>query len=1047
MYGIFRKIINTVWICGTIAVGVCAVPRAMADDVRLDSAVLGAIEARSIGPAAMSGRITDIVAVPADPYPRIIYVGTAGGGVWKSTDGGLTFRPIFDDHVQSIGSLALDPQHPDTLWVGTGEINVRNTVSVGDGLYRTRDGGKTWEHLGFRESERIARILVHPRDSHTVYVCVLGHLWDDHPERGVYQTTDGGQTWKRILYVDETTGCVDLEMDPQEPNVLYAAMWQVRRWPWFFRSGGPGSGLYKSTDGGKHWRKIHRGLPKGELGRIEIAIAPSRPNRLYAIVEAKKTALYRSDDMGESWTQVSDAFGIQARPFYLAALQVDPQDYKRVYNPSYTLFVSRDGGKTFDTVMGADITSFAMAVHPDHQALWIHPRNPAVIILGTDGGVYISYDRGVHWRFVTNLPVSQFYHVSVDMRTPYWVCGGLQDNGAWCAPSETLDTGGVRNKHWQNVGGGDGFYAFFDPRDPNIVYYSWQGGHLQRRHLNTGEVRDIRPLPPPGDPPYRFNWNAAVALSPNHPGRVYIGAQFLFRSDDRGDHWEKISPDLTTNDPEKQRQFESGGLTIDNTTAENHCTITSISESPLDSSVIWVCTDDGNLQITRDGGQTWTNVVDRIPGLPPHTWCSHVEASRHVMGRAYVTFDGHRTGDMRTYVYRTDDFGATWVSLVTDELEGYAHVIREDVVNPDLLFLGTEFGLFISIDGGQHWVRFTGKFPKKVAVRDLVVHPRDHDLVIATHGRGIYIVDDITPLRHLTPDLIRKDVAILPGRPVVLRQPAPLQDFPGDTAFAGKNPQHGATITYYLKKRHIFGPLRIEILDAQGEVLRTLPTTKRRGINRVYWDLRLKPPKLPATPGLVPFFAWGPTVPEGTYRVRLVRGDTVVEGALVVRADPLAAHSPADRRARHALVMRLYRMLEDMAFMLDTVQSLRQQVQDRLKDIGTERKYRRLRRELERFQDALQAFQDAYTVKSFIHGQKLRENMIELYSAVVGYQGRPTEAQVQYADHLAEELRAAAQRLDTLLRQQLPAVNRRLRKRGLQELHRLTRAEFEKSRQ
>lgn len=1029
----------TLMLAGSVSLG-------KASKVKLDQSTFGALKARAIGPAATGGRITSIVGHPDDP--RVIYVGTAGGGVWKTVDGGVTFEPIFDKYTMSIGTIALDPSNPDRVWVGTGEINVRNTVSVGDGLYLSEDGGKTWKHMGFKNSERIAVIRIHPSNSQIVYVCVLGHLWNDHEERGLYKTTDGGKTWKRILYVDEKTGCIDLEMDPKEPDILYAAMWQVRRWPWFFKSGGPGSGLFKSEDGGKTWKKLREGLPSGELGRIELALAPSRPATLYAIVEAKTTALYRSDDTGLHWRKVNESLGVQFRPFYMAALEVDPKDHNRVYNPSLFLQVSEDGGRSFSSPEVGGSFEFGGGVHGDNQALWINPKDPDHLVLGTDGGVYVSYNRGGRWKFLGNLPVSQFYHVSVDNAEPYHVCGGLQDNGSWCGISRTFSGLGIQNKDWFNVGGGDGFYAVIDPQDPNIIYNSWQGGHLQFRNMKTGEVRDIMPRPSPGEPEYRFNWNAGFAMSPNHPGRIYYGAQFLFRSDDRGQTWERISPDLTTNDPAKQRQAESGGLTIDNTTAENHCTIYSIAESPKDDRIIWVCTDDGNLQVTTDGGKTWTNVVVNIPDLPPHTWCSSVEPSHHVRERAYVTFDGHRTGDMKTYVYRTDDLGKTWQSLVTDDLEGYAWVIREDLERPNLLFLGTEFGLFISVDGGQQWAPYRENFPR-VAVRDIVIHPRTHDLVLATHGRGIYIIDDITPLRALTEEILNTEAAVLPARPSIMRDVGFVQEFPGHDGYFGPNPPEGAVITYYLKKRHIFGDLKIEILDQNGKVIKTLPTTKRRGINRIYWDMRLRPPKVASARGLSgAFFSVGPRVADGEYTVRLIKGKNVYEGKITLIPDPVAGHSPEDRKIRHEAIMRLYNMQEDLAYLADTLKSLIDQANKLRTELESKKTKRGFQRELRRFADRLQAFRsELVEERGFVAGEKLREKVLDLYGSIMQYGGRPTDAQLRHIEYFADAMKKAEAQFQQILKRDVERMQKRLRREGFHPFKVMTREEFDKQRE
>ncbi len=1012
-------------------------PRLARPQVALDSDVLAGLAPRPIGPAVMSGRIAAIAGVAGDPVT--LYVGSAGGGVWKSDDGGTTFKPVFDQHPQSIGAIAVDPSNPKTVWVGTGETWVRNSVSVGLGIYKSTDGGDHWTLVGLKDSERIAKVVVHPTQSDVVYVCVTGHLWDGNDERGVYQTTDGGKTWTRLLFVNQDTGCADLALDPQNPQALYAAMWQFRRRADFFTSGGPGSGLFKSTDGGKTWAQLANGLPAGEKGRIAIAVAPSKPNVLYAVVESKQTALYRSDDAGATWREMNASNTVQARPFYFALVAVDPADDQRVYKPGFTLGVSADGGRSFSSFLTS-----AQSVHSDHHALWINPKNPYHLVLGTDGGVYVSMDRGAHWRHVKGLPVSQFYEVSYDMEWPYNVYGGLQDNGTWMAPSRGV--GGIQLSDWRSIGYGDGFHAFPDPTDRDLAYVEYQGGNLLRFRKSTGEIKDIKPYAGAGEPELRFNWNTPIHLSPQHTGTMYLGGQLLFRSTTRGESWERISPDLTTNDPARQRQRESGGLTIDNTTAENNTTIYTISESPRSPDVIWVGTDDGNLQVTRDGGKTWRNVAPNVPGLPKGTWVSHVEAGRHADGVAYATFDNHYAGDVKTYVYRTADYGATWRALATAELSGYAHVIREDLVNPDLLFLGTEVGLFVSVDGGAHWARIGGKFPP-VAVRDLQIHPRDHDLIIATHGRGIWILDDVTPLRHLTQAVLDSDVAILPTQPSTMVIPATVQSFPGDDEYVGQNPEEAASIVYYLKRRPLFGDLRVEIYDSSGALRATYPGERARGLNRVKWPMHLKPPKVPPATSLVaqPGAFFGPRVAEGTYRVRLVVGSRSYESAVTLAPDPRSTDSPADRALQDRTALRLYDMVQRLAFLVDAAIELRDQARARVAGL---RAGDRLARRLTAYADTLEAFR-ASLVSTSAAGrmageERLREKVVGLYGAVNGYEGRPTDSQIEQVDVLVARLDAAAGRFTALTGPTLAALNRDLAARKLLAFAVLPREEWDK---
>ncbi|MBI1796728.1 MAG: glycosyl hydrolase [Candidatus Eisenbacteria bacterium] len=1005
---------------------------ARSDEITIDAETFGGVSLRSIGPAAMSGRIAAIDAVEGDRLT--LYVGAAGGGVWKSQDGGTTFEPVFDKYCQSIGAIAIDRRRPKTVWVGTGESWTRNSVSVGDGIYKTTDGGDNWQRMGLEDCERIARIVTDPQRSDTVYVAATGHLWDAGQQRGVFRTRDGGKTWTRVLFVDENTGCADVAIDPSDPNTLYAAMWQFRRRPWSFSSGGPGSGLYKSTDGGDTWRKLTKGLPAGDLGRIGISVSPARPSRVYAFVEAKRKAMFRSDDKGETWTEGSSAATVTERPFYFAIVVADPKDPNRVYKTSTGLWASEDSSRTFSAIGGG--------VHSDFHALWINPRNPEQLFCGTDGGVYTSVDRGNTWRFLGNIPVGQFYHVSYDMEWPYNVYGGLQDNGSWTGPSRR--PGGIANRHWRVLGGGDGFWAFVDPNTPDIAYVEYQDGNILRVARSTGETKQIKPLEDPKDAEYRFNWNTPIHVSASKAGTLYMGSQFLFRSRDHGDTWERISPDLTTNDPAKLKQAESGGLSVDNSSAENHCTIFTICESPKNPDVVWVGTDDGNVQLTRDGGKTWTNVGKKIPGLPPATWVTCIEASHFDEGTAFATFDGHGLGDMRTYLYKTADFGRTWQSLATDGLKGYAHVVRQDLVRPDLLFLGTEFGLFVSIDGGAQWAPIRGNFPP-VAVRDLAIHPRDGDLLVATHGRALWILDDLTPLRTLTRDLAMKDAAILPSRPSVMVIPASEQRFDA-SEYAGQVPQEAAFVTYYLKKRQLFGDIRLQFFDAKGTLISTVPGGKRRGINRVAWPMRMKAPKVPPSGNLVPlgFAAFGPRLPAGDYPVKMIRGNDTLTTTVTLVADPRSTHTVADRAVQQETTLKLYKDLETLSYVVDAIVDVRDQARARVAGLGDKDA---LAKKLAGVADRLETLRRT-VVASREGGQlageeQLREKMGSLYGAVNGYEGRPTGSQLKFVDVLEGKM-AGAQRDFEAIAKDLPVVNADLATKKLQPIAAMSRDDWQK---
>jgi photosystem II stability/assembly factor-like uncharacterized protein len=1002
---------------GLIA-GTATVSNTMAA-ARFDSNTFGSMRARSIGPANMGGRIAALDALREEDGKLTIYVGAASGGLWKSTNGGTSFDSIFDDHTMSIGAVRIAPSDPEVVWVGTGEGWVRNSVSIGEGVYRTVDGGKNWVHLGLKDTERIVKIVVHPDEADTAWVCAVGHLWDDNESRGVYKTTDAGENWNKVLYIGPGTGCSDLTIDPMEPAILYTSPWNFRRDPWFFRSGGPGSGIWKSTDAGETWVQKTAGLPEGEIGRIALAVAPKRPNVLYATVESENTAMYRSDDLGENWVRTGTSGSVESRPFYFSLLVPDPVDYDRIYKPASQLGVSSDGGKTFSTI--------AFGTHSDHHALWIDPDNTQHLVLGTDGGLYISYDRGLTFNFKKNLPIAQFYQVSVDNDRPYNVYGGLQDNGTWTAPSAS--PGGVQNKNWRNIGSGDGFHAYVDRKDPDFVYVEWQGGRIQRMRRSTGETKDIQPLPTGNLEELRFNWNAAMHISRAESGDLFLGAQYLFRTSDRGETWQQISPDLTTDDPSKQQQQESGGLTVDNSTAENHCSIYTISSSPLDDELLWVGTDDGNLQITRDAGKTWKNVIANVPDLPAHTWVTKIDASSFDQGTAFVTFDGHRTGNRATYIYKTTDFGNTWSALATPNLEGYALVVRQDTVNPDLLYLGTEFGLWISIDGGAAWARFDNNLPR-VGVRDLAIHPRDHDLVIATHGRGIYIIDDLTPLRALKPEMLGEKLVVLPCRPGVMDIPVGVQEFEGDDVFTGSNPDSSANICYYLGKRHMFGDFIARVLDVEGNTLKELSTGKRRGINRVAWSMRSRPPKTPRASSLVPqmFAFFGPLVPAGNYRFELEKGKTSGEGTVEATIDPRADYTAEELALQDRVVREAYDSVEALAFLVDQVLDLQSQARE-CKD--GEKDGSKTAKLLESLDDRLEDFRKTLVATrkgGFLAGEEqLRERLTNVYGGLNGYEGKPTTTQLDYLKMLQTDLAEAEARFQSLLGD-LDPINARLGK-------------------
>ncbi|MGD1080975.1 MAG: glycosyl hydrolase [Candidatus Sulfotelmatobacter sp.] len=1033
----------SVW-SGIVLVGCTALAFAQGS-YKFDAATVSGLPARNIGSATMSGRVAAVDAV--EQNGRItVFVGAASGGVWKSENGGTTYRSVFDrESVQSIGAVTIDPSNSKTVWVGTGEGWVRNSVSVGDGVYKSTDGGENWTNVGLKDSEHIAKILVDPGDGNNVLVCAMGHLWDDNDERGVYKTTDGGKTWKKVLAgANGSSGCALMAMSRQEPKTMYAAMWDFRRQGWTFRSGGPGSGLFKSSNGGDHWTEISessvKGLPPKPWGRIAVGVAPAKPQVVYANIEAEKgRGLYRSDDGGANWTKLDASNYMVWRPFYFGNLIVDPKDENKIFKPDLILLYSTDGGKSFNVVSGSD--------HGDFHDVWIDPKNPNIVIAGDDGGLWRSEDGGNRWKHQMNLPISQFYHVSTDNSDPYHVYGGLQDNSSWVGDSSY--PGGVSNSRWENMYGGDGFWMFEDTSDPNYIYAEAQGGEIGRVNRYTHEIRGIKPLPNYGEKKLRFNWNTPIHMSPTEKGTIYIGAQFLFRSRDHGQTWDRISPDLTTNDPEKQKQEESGGVTVDNSSAEMHTTIYSISESPKNGQIIWVGTDDGNLQITRDGGKTWTNVVSNIAGLGKFSWVSTVEASRFDEGTAYATFDRHTFGDMKTYAYKTTDYGKTWTALPAQEsgTRGFAHVIKEDSVNPNLLFLGTEFGLWISVDGGQHWAQYKGSNFPAVPVDDIAVQARESDLVLATHGRGIWIIDDISPLRTLTPEMMSKEATLIPGKAV--------QYFDtfggwaeGDETFVGRSRPGEAQITYYQRARHIFGDLKIEILDPNGKQVDSVAGSKHRGLNRASWSMRVKAPAVPPAATALFEAAQGPRVLPGTYTVKMTKGDNVYTEQLNVVLDPRAKFSLEDRKAQFDLTMKIYHTIEHMTYAVDAIEGVRNAANARAAKLAEKDPLKKQLQDLAAKCDALRSKIVATKEGGMITGEeRIRELLGQLYGTVNGYEGRPADYQAARADSLAHELEDVIGDFQKLAQKELPGINAGLKKKKAEGITVLTEADWQKKRE
>ncbi|MFL6764387.1 MAG: sialidase, partial [Sphingomicrobium sp.] len=953
--------------------------------------------------------------------------------------GGTTFKPVFDhEPVKSIGAVAIDPNNPEVMWVGTGESWTRNSVSIGNGVYKSTDGGENWTNVGLPATERITRIIVHPKNGNIVYVCAPGPLWSDSPDRGLYKTSDGGKNWSLILKgANLSTGCSSVAMDPANPEHLLAGTWDFRRKPYEFRSGGngpdasSGSRFAESRDGGKTWTDLNagnrKGLPPQPWGRLEIAYAPSNPKRVYAFVEAVRPALFVSNDGGMTWEERDRSQGMVWRPFYFGRIVVDPKNPDRLFKMGFSVTVSDDGGKSFSNAAGAS--------HGDWHDVWINPANNKYIVGGDDGGLWTSYDGAVRWVKSWNLPVSQFYHVSTDDKDPYQVYGGLQDNSSWVGDQEY--PGGITNNRWENLYGGDGFWAFSDPSDPNFAYAEYQGGHISRINRKTLESRNVQPMARYKEK-LRYNWNTPIALSPNERGTLYIGSQFLFRSRDHGVTWDRISPDLTTNDPIRQRQEQSGGITVDNSSAEMNTTIYSISESPRAAGQIWVGTDDGNVQLTRDGGRSWINLTPNL-GMPPGNWISWVEGSRFDPAVAYVTDDRHSYGDMQPYLYRTTDYGRTWQRLVgpgTPGVRGYAHVIKEDRLNANILFLGTEFGLFMSVNGGQSWAQFKpNNFPDGVAVRDIALQPREDDLVLATHGRGMWVIDDISPLRALTSATLVSNVALIPGRPVEQRIQGNGGWAEGDATFYGDNPPSGATITYYQKARHVIGRMKLEILDSSGKVVDEIPASKRRGLNRVNWSMRTKPPLVPPAASLAGASTTGERFVPGTYTVRLTKAGQVAQEPLTLTLDRRATFTIADRQAQFAASERVKGMFSRMSKVVAEINAVRGQAGALAASATAPPTVKAAAQQLSDKADTLRKEIVATKEGGAITGEeRLREHVDEIYGAINSVEDRPTAYQMARIDALDRELREVEAQWAALQAGDVAAFNARLKAANLPPL-------------
>jgi len=888
----------------------------------VDPALLTPLRWRSIGPANTGGRVADLAVARAPGLPDAIYVGTASGGIFKSTNQGTSWTPVFDrvDAMMSIGDLAVAPSNPNVIWAGTGEANNRQSSSWGDGVYRSLDGGRTWKAAGLAETRHIGRVLVHPSNPDVVYVAAVGHLWGSNSERGVFKTTDGGQSWTRVLHVDDHTGATDVVMDPDNPDTLFAATYQRQRKAWGFNGGGPGSGIYRTRDGGANWTKLSTGLPGGDKGRIGLDIFAGDSRLVYAVVEApgRESGVYRSTDGGDTWEAWSS---LNPRPMYYSQIRTDPKDPRRVYllGSNRGFYISDDGGKTFRDVFST--------VHSEDHALWIDPADTNHLIVGGDGGVSISWDRGVTWLFRDNLPIGQFYEISADLQDPYTICGGLQDNGHWCVPSATRNQTGIANRDGFNIGSGDGFYARIDPADARTAFIESQEGRANRVNLATLERQAISPgaLRPGTDrvstERQRWNWNTPIVMSGFDSKVLYMGSHLVFRSADRGMTWTAISPDLTANVNRESLQMMGGP--VPERALSRHdgqtsfSTLTTIAESPLDAKLLYTGSDDGQVQVTKDGGQKWTNLTARIPGLPPGTYVSSVAASRHVAGRVYLTFDGHYNDDYSAYAYVSNDYGQTWRSIASGLPATSLHRLREHPRNAGLLFLGHERGIHFSIDGGATWSSLNLNMPN-VPVDDILIHPRDNDLIVGTHGRSIWVLDRIASLETLTPEAMRTEAFLVPPAKARLLSIYTPQAWYGAGQYFAPNPDFSAAVEYFLRTAP-GSQVSVTVADSHGSLIRTLRAPARAGMNRVAWDLRMEPVSSAGRETLAGTTGGplaGPLVLPGVYTVTVTVagvGGKPLKGELRVEGDPRVSFSDADRRARQAALLTLYELEKSLS--------------------------------------------------------------------------------------------------------------------------------------
>ncbi len=1007
------------------------------------------IKFRNIGPAAAGGRVTSVLGIPGQP--NIYYVGGAGGGVFKTTDGGISWKNVFKDEPSlSIGAMAIAPSNPNYIWVGTGEANLRNDIITGKGVFFSPDAGKTWQYMGLKDVGQISRIAISSSDPNDVFVAAIGHAWAPNPERGIFRTTDGGKTWEKVLFVNDTTGASDLVMDPGNPKVLFAAMWQAVRHPWALDDGGPGSGIYRTTDGGTTWKKLTKGLPKGPLGRIALAAAPSNPNHIYALMESKTGMLWSSEDLGDHWTMVTNNHELDVRPFYFSRVVVSPDNQNELYFMSFLITKSTDGGKTVKSINGG--------VHVDHHDLWIDPKDPDRMIDGNDGGAYVTVDGGKTWRFMNNLPVEEFYQVAVDDSHPFNIGGGLQDNNAWYGVSTNLYGGGVTGQDWFPVAGGDGQYVVPAPSDPNIVYAEAQNGWMKRLNLKTGLWQYVRPYMwdapdmPPSKLKYRFNWTTPIAVSYTDPNEVFVGANVLFRTFDGGAHWTVISPDLTRND--KSKQHASGGnINLDISGAENFDTILSIGISPLDSNLIWIGTDDGLVQVTRDGGRHWEDVAKNIPHLPEWGRIYQIEPSPFNPGFCYISVDFHELDNNKPYVFKTENYGKSWTSITGNLPEGYpVHVVREDPNKRGFLVAGTDNGLFYSRNDGRDWVRLKSNFPT-VCVYDLKFVKSNHDLVVATHGRGIFVLDNITPLEEFNNGIKDDHFHLFSTLPAYMYHIWNRDAFNDLSTYSAPNAPMGAMIDYYLKdtvsttpkeKKEHETPVKIVITDQAGNEVATVYGPAKKGFNRYVWNMRYQ------SPGILkidkkraakenPYSTGGPMVTPGTYNIAVTFDGRTQDTHVELNPDP-RLNVPSDyftSNLKAGLVAR--NSSTALNEMMNRIESIQNQIATIRQSLATDEqgikdgKYKSVLDGMTALDKKLTSLKDTLYTRSVQHD--VGEDDIHdfthfhsrltglLYNFMVPYNGVPTEVVMHHTDQLEKLLGVYLGQFNDILTTDIPVFN------------------------